>query len=173
MDSVGQLGLEERGLGEPDPTMVITEGVAIDDEFVSSPKPDVVESDTANRTSVFHRLAIDERLKFQPKDMDFAKAVGSQDSTVLSFFPLVNKTHSSVRIPTELAKEVMKTHKSTLFGYFLGPRLHFQIVEKAVKEAWSKFGFSSVMMNNNGIYFFKFNDFGGSNQVVEAGPLMI
>ena len=47
------------------------------------------------------------------------------------------------------------------------------MVEKYVKAAWGKYGFCEAMMNDNGIYFFKFNDIGGSNQVVEAGPLMI
>ena len=64
----------------------------------------------------------------------------------------------------------MKNHRSTLYGYFLGPRLPFPVVQNYVKSVWGKFGFSNAMMNNNGVYFFKFNDLGGSNQVVEAGP---
>ena len=47
------------------------------------------------------------------------------------------------------------------------------MVQNYVKSVWGKFGFSDAMMNNNGVYFFKFNDLGGSNQVVEEGPLMI
>ncbi|KAJ9536701.1 hypothetical protein OSB04_un000086 [Centaurea solstitialis] len=118
--------------------------------------------------------ALSTQLRFDQKEMNFAKAVGkSTTTTALSFFPLANKEQSCIRIPKELATEVMKTHSSTLFGYFLGPRLHFSIVERYVKVAWGKFGFTELMMDNNGIYFFKFNDIGGSNQVVEAGPLMI
>ncbi|KAJ9536684.1 hypothetical protein OSB04_un000157 [Centaurea solstitialis] len=142
---------------------------------LDDPTPKVVDSQVnkPDRTSVFDRLETDARLKFNEADLNFAKAVGNADSTALSFFPLASKVQSCVAIPKELATEVMKTHRSTLYGYFLGPRLHFPVVERYVRAAWGKYGFCDAMMNNNGIYFFKFNDFGGSSQVVEAGPLMI
>ncbi|KAJ9536637.1 hypothetical protein OSB04_un000186 [Centaurea solstitialis] len=157
-------------LGEPDPTMVVTDDVS-DDEVHSSLNEGRGVSN--NRTSVFERLETDERLKISEATLNFAKAVGDGGSTALSFFPLATKVQSSVRIPLELATEAMNTHKATLYGYFLGPRLHFPVVERYVKAVWGKFGFSEAMMNNNGIYFLKFNDVGGSNQAVEAGPLMI
>ncbi|KAJ9561754.1 hypothetical protein OSB04_006914 [Centaurea solstitialis] len=155
-------------LGEPDPTMVVTD-YASEDEMNSSLNVDA--GVTTNRTSVFNRL--DDRLKINDDTLNFAKAVGDGGSTALSFFPLASKVQSSIRIPMELANEAMKLHKATLYGYFLGPRLHFPVVERYVKAVWGKFGFSEAMMNNNGIYFLKFNDVGGSNQAVEAGPLMI
>ncbi|KAJ9536539.1 hypothetical protein OSB04_un000291 [Centaurea solstitialis] len=155
------------GLGDPDPTMVVTE-VLSDDESVDS-----LNEDSTKRASVFDRLETDDRLKLNASDMTFAKAVGNEESTGLSFFPLASKIQSCVHIPKELATEAMKTHRSTLYGYFLGPRLQFPVVERYVKAVWGKYGFCDVMMNNNGIFFFKFNDVGGSNQVVEAGPLMI
>ncbi|KAJ9536403.1 hypothetical protein OSB04_un000416 [Centaurea solstitialis] len=156
------------GLGELDPTMVVTDCVS-DDESMGSKDMDK----PTTRPSVFDRLDVDERLKLNETVLNYAKAVGDVGATALSFFPLANKAQSCIHIPKELATEVMKTHKATLYGYFLGPRLHFPVVERYVKAAWGKYGFSEAMMNNNGIYFFKFNDFGGSNQVVEAGPLMI
>ncbi|KAJ9536498.1 hypothetical protein OSB04_un000335 [Centaurea solstitialis] len=133
--------------------------------------PDLSEHPNSNvRKSVFDRLSTsDDRLK-----LDFATVVGDKHADgSLSFFPLKDKTQTHVRIPVELATKVMNTHKTTLFGYFLGPRLPFPIVERYVKARWGKFGFVEAMMNNNGFYFFKFNDVGGSKQVVEAGPLMI
>ncbi|KAJ9536550.1 hypothetical protein OSB04_un000302 [Centaurea solstitialis] len=157
-------------LGEPDPTMVVTDYVSDDDVSSSlNEGGDVLKG----RTSVFDRLQMDDRLKINKDTLNFAKAVGDGGSTSLSFFPLASKIQSSVRIPMELASEAMKTHKATLYGYFLGPRLHFPVVERYVKAVWGKYGFSEAMMNNNGIYFLKFNDIGGSNQAVEAGPLMI
>ncbi|KAJ9536237.1 hypothetical protein OSB04_un000586 [Centaurea solstitialis] len=125
------------------------------------------------RKSVFDRLKVDDRLKF-PKDMSFAGVVGSTDTDAsLSFYPLADKGKACVRIPDVLAKQVMDQHKTTLFGYFLGPRIPFPLVERYVKAAWGRNGFSAAMMNSNGIYFFKFNDLGGASQVVENGPLMI
>ncbi|KAJ9535959.1 hypothetical protein OSB04_un000877 [Centaurea solstitialis] len=133
--------------------------------------PDLSDRPESNvRKSVFDRLATsDDRLK-----LDFADVVGNEHADgSLSFFPLKDKVQTHVRIPVELATKVMNTHKTTLFGYFLGPRLPFPIVEKYVKAVWGKYGCVEAMMNNNGIYFFKFNDVGGSKQVVETGPLMI
>ncbi|KAJ9536534.1 hypothetical protein OSB04_un000286 [Centaurea solstitialis] len=166
MDTTVQPAAGSVSLGEQDPTMVVTDCES-DEELDTD---NVVPPD---RTSVFDRLEVDDRLKMEKSTLNFAKAVGNGSSNALSFFPLANKAQSCVRIPKELATEVMKTHKTTLYGYFLGPRLQFPIVERYVKAAWGKYGFSEAMMNNNGIFFFKFNDYGGSNQVVESGPLMI
>ncbi|KAJ9561650.1 hypothetical protein OSB04_006810 [Centaurea solstitialis] len=164
--------LPNDGLGLDDPTMVVDDILSGDE--TSHHDSDNEVSVEKGRKSVFDRLETDSRLKFNQKEMNFAKAVGkSATTTALSFFPLANKEQSCIRIPKELATEVMKTHSATVFGYFLGPRLHFSVVERYVKAAWGKFGFSDLMMNNNGIYFFKFNDIGGSTQVVESGPLMI
>ncbi|KAJ9541722.1 hypothetical protein OSB04_028228 [Centaurea solstitialis] len=159
--------MDHTGLGDPDPTMVVTDVNSEDDGDV------LLDTSQPKRDSVFDRLETDARLKLNSSDMDFAKAVGNANSTSLSFFPLASKLQSCVHIPKELATEVMKTHRSTLYGYFLGPRLQFPVVERYVKAVWGKYGFCDAMMNSNGIFFFKFNDVGGCNQVVEAGPLMI
>ncbi|KAJ9536705.1 hypothetical protein OSB04_un000090 [Centaurea solstitialis] len=128
------------------------------------------------KKSVFSRLRMDARLEHDDtalKTRSFADAVGQKTSSALSFFPLENKVRSSIRIPIALAQEALKTHHATLIGYFLGPRLHFPVVQHFVKNAWSKFGYVDSMMNSNGVYFFKFNDAGGCAQVIESGPLMI
>ncbi|KAJ9536672.1 hypothetical protein OSB04_un000145 [Centaurea solstitialis] len=145
---------------------------------ITAPEPSsdsVPQVSEGPRKSVFDRLEVDDRLKFKHgAGVSFAAAVGSTDSdSSLGFYPLADKGKSRVIIAEGLAKQVMKQHRTTLFGYFLGPRLPFPLVEKYTKAAWSKFGFSDAMMNSNGIYFFKFNDMGGATQVVEAGPLMI
>ncbi|KAJ9536687.1 hypothetical protein OSB04_un000160 [Centaurea solstitialis] len=128
------------------------------------------------RKSVFERLSdkLDESISVEDGDKSsFASVVGKSNSDSLSFFPLENKSHSRVVLPVELTKEVMKIHHTTLYGYFLGPRVPFPVVEGYVKTLWGKFGFVRAMMNNNGIMFFKFNDLGGCNQVIANGPLMV
>ncbi|KAJ9536622.1 hypothetical protein OSB04_un000171 [Centaurea solstitialis] len=137
---------------------------------------DTIPQTAVSRKSVFDRLTADARLQHDVKlkpNLDFAAVVGKGSSDKLSFFPLENKATSLVRIPVELAKEVMKTHHTTLMGYFLGPRLNFPVVQGYVKTVWGKYGFVDAMMNNNGVYFFKFNDAGGCQQVIDSGPLMI
>ncbi|KAJ9536709.1 hypothetical protein OSB04_un000094 [Centaurea solstitialis] len=137
---------------------------------------ELFETDEVAKKSVFSRLRMDARLEHDDSvktHRSFADAVGQKTSSNLSFYPLENKVRSSIRIPIALAQEAVKTHHATLIGYFLGPRLHFPVVQAFVKNAWSKYGYVDSMMNNNGVYFFKFNDAGGCAQVIESGPLMI
>ncbi|XP_024965720.1 uncharacterized protein LOC112505911 [Cynara cardunculus var. scolymus] len=107
------------------------------------------------------------------RKLNFAKAVGRLVDTELNFYPLANKNQASVKIPIEMAKEATKSYNTVLYGYFLGPRIHFPLVQKFVKAAWGKYGYSDAMMNENGIYFFRFNDEGGCDWVIEADPLMV
>ncbi|KAJ9536014.1 hypothetical protein OSB04_un000820 [Centaurea solstitialis] len=104
------------------------------------------------RKSVFDRLSgnldkSDEKLDGDEKS-SFASVVGKASSDSLSFFRLEDKVQSRVVLPVELTKEALKTHHSTLFGYFLGPTVPFPVVEGYVKNLWSKFGFVQAMMNN-------------------------
>ncbi|KAJ9536685.1 hypothetical protein OSB04_un000158 [Centaurea solstitialis] len=109
-----------------------------------------------SRVSVFQRLSkpTDARLEFSlGEKAKFADIVGGK-STALRFFPPESKG-------------------SLVFCCLLSQRVPFQIVQQAVKRAWGKYGFSDIMMNANGVYFLKFNDVGGCEQVVEQGPLFI
>ncbi|KAJ9561560.1 hypothetical protein OSB04_006720 [Centaurea solstitialis] len=129
------------------------------------------------RKSVFERLSDNVETGCQKVEGDgknsFASVVGDSNSDSLTFFPLEEKTSFRVVLPMELTKEALKTHHTTLYGYFLGSRIPFPVVEGYVKNLWSKFGFVKAMMNNNGIMFFKFNDLGGCTQVIANGPLMV
>ena len=133
---------------------------------------------TPARVSVFDRLSDKptvERLNFKPGEisrLQFAAVVGGKNAD-LQFFPPIDKSQTQINFPIELAKSAAKSYNTTLYGYFLGPRLHFPIVKRFAQNAWGKFGFADAMMNANGFYFFKFNDEGGANQVVESGPIMI
>ncbi|KAJ9562241.1 hypothetical protein OSB04_007401 [Centaurea solstitialis] len=136
------------------------------------------ESNLGGRKSVFDRLSSNVEDTNGTKSggdvkQSFAAAVGNANSEELSFFPLENKSQSKVVLPVELTREALKTHHTTLYGYFLGPRVPFPVVEGYVKNLWRKFGFVKAMMNNNGVMFFKFNDLGGCNQVIANGPLMV
>ncbi|KAJ9545220.1 hypothetical protein OSB04_024927 [Centaurea solstitialis] len=135
---------------------------------------------TTNRQSVFSRISkpnFDARLNIPigvKNNMDFAAVVGDNStSNALQFFPLKDKAQSRIELPIELAKKVVADYHTTLYGYFLGPRVPYAIVQRCVKAAWGKFGFADMMMNANGFYFFKFNNLGGSKQVIESGPLMV
>ena len=157
-------------LGELDPTMVI--------EDDSEDERDVVDNQTS-REHVSERNAtkggnkILEFVMGEKSNLLFSSVVGGKNATNLRFYPPSTKADTTIAIPLELAKEAAKKYHTTLFGYFLGHRIHFQVMQRYVKTAWSKFGFVDMMMNSNGYCFFKFNNEGGCSQVVENGPLMI
>ncbi|KAJ9541721.1 LOW QUALITY PROTEIN: hypothetical protein OSB04_028227 [Centaurea solstitialis] len=172
------------GVGQASSTEVVGQSSSNDGQVLHK----AVESDKAidnqlssndggqQRVSVFNRLTkqVDKRLEFTVGEKtNFAKIVGESSSKTLSFFPPESKAVTSVTIPIELAKQAAKPYHTTLYGYFLGPRMPFQVVQQAVQRAWRKFGFADIMMNSVGVYFLKFNDEGGCSQVVEQGPLFI
>ncbi|GJS41528.1 zinc knuckle CX2CX4HX4C containing protein [Tanacetum coccineum] len=70
-------------------------------------------------------------------------------------------------------EEVSNRLTNTFFGYFLGKCLAFPIVENYVKNTWAKYGFLKAMMNDNGLFFFKFCSKSGMDQVLEEGHWMI
>ncbi|KAJ9561457.1 hypothetical protein OSB04_006617 [Centaurea solstitialis] len=105
--------------------------------------------------------------------LSFAVVVGEKNNSGLEFFPLSDRKANSITIPIELAREAAKEYHTTVVGYFLGYRVPFPVVQHCLRTAWGKYGFNDVMMNNNGFFFIKFNDEGGSTRAIEEGMLMI
>nr|GFB62065.1 hypothetical protein [Tanacetum cinerariifolium] len=61
---------------------------------------------------------------------------------------------------------------NTIYGYFIGKRVAFPVVENYVFNAWGKFGIQKVM-NAKGFYFLKFSSMKGADDVLENEPWMI
>ncbi|GJS62818.1 hypothetical protein Tco_0677382 [Tanacetum coccineum] len=79
---------------------------------------------------------------------------------------------AAVAIPLEAVKEVVSCFDNTLYGYFVGKRLAFPLVENYVKNTWLKFGLKRVM-HKNGFFFFQFTTCEGMEKVIENGPWLI
>ena len=77
-----------------------------------------------------------------------------------------------VAIPMKEIEDVSARFANTLYGYFIGKRLAFPIVENYVKNTWAKFGLERVMLNN-GFFLFQFATKEGMDQVLETGPWLI
>lgn len=75
--------------------------------------------------------------------------------------------------PREVVQESFKRYAQTVFGYFLGNRLPFPIVERYVNNVWKKFGPVKSMMTASGFFYFKFGSDEGVKRVLEEGPWMI
>nr|XP_043639249.1 uncharacterized protein LOC122610319 [Erigeron canadensis] len=68
-----------------------------------------------------------------------------------------NVEGADIVIPHAAVEQVNNRFANTLYGYFLGNRLAYPIVENYVKNTWGKFGLRKVMMNSMGFFFFKFD----------------
>ena len=79
---------------------------------------------------------------------------------------------ANVTIPLEVVDEVSSRFANTLYGYFIGKRLAFPIVENYVRNTWAKFGLQRVMLNNS-FFMFQFATKEGMERVLEEGPWLI
>ncbi|XP_021991387.1 uncharacterized protein LOC110888155 [Helianthus annuus] len=87
--------------------------------------------------------------------------------------PMETRDDADVVIPKEVIKKAQDKLENVLYGYFLGNRLPFPVVEYYAKNVWAKFGFSKLMMNAGGFFFFKFDTKEGMLSVLEGGPWLI
>lgn len=63
--------------------------------------------------------------------------------------------------------------KTTLYGYFIDKHVNFFNVNKFAYNLWKKHGLEEVMVNDEGIYFFRFSSEQGMLSVLEGGVWMI
>ncbi|GJZ15237.1 sodium/hydrogen exchanger 6 [Tanacetum coccineum] len=75
-----------------------------------------------------------------------------------------------ISMPRRVMENVSTRFENTLYGYFIGKRLAFPVVEYYVKNNWAKFGLKRIMLNAKGFFFFKFESRVGLENVLEGGP---
>ncbi|KAJ0506109.1 putative transcription factor interactor and regulator CCHC(Zn) family [Helianthus annuus] len=78
-----------------------------------------------------------------------------------------------VVLPIDSVRQVNNRLANTLYGYILGDRIAYPVVDYFVRTNWKKHGLQKTMMNSNGFFFFKFEDRKGMDAVLEGGPWMI
>ncbi|GKC50412.1 zinc knuckle CX2CX4HX4C containing protein [Tanacetum coccineum] len=76
-------------------------------------------------------------------------------------------------IPRKVVETVSTRFANTLYGYFIGKRMAFPVVEYYVRNNWGKYGLTRIMMNSKGFFFFQFKTSKGLEDVLENGPWMI
>jgi hypothetical protein len=83
------------------------------------------------------------------------------------------KENVDLSVPMKVVEEVNMRFEHTLYGFFLGQRLAFPVVDYYVRNAWAKYGLQKVMMNAKGFFFFKFTSKKGVDDVLDNGPWLI
>ncbi|GKC70381.1 zinc knuckle CX2CX4HX4C containing protein [Tanacetum coccineum] len=76
----------------------------------------------------------------------------------------------NISIPRKVVEKVSTRFEHTLYGYFIGKRMAFPVVEYYARNNWAKHGLKRIMMNSKGFFFFKFDSRAGLEAVLEGGP---
>ncbi|GKC58105.1 ATPase, F1/V1/A1 complex, alpha/beta subunit [Tanacetum coccineum] len=84
----------------------------------------------------------------------------------------VKVIRANVAIPIFVVEEKCDKFSNTLYGYFVGERLAFPIIEAYVTNAWKKYGFERAIYRN-GFFFFKFSSHDEMIKTLEGGPWFI
>nr|GEW22733.1 hypothetical protein [Tanacetum cinerariifolium] len=110
----------------------------------------------------------------------YVGAVGAstkdQLKVISNFHPLVaDPVYDGViiSIPRKVVEKGSTRFEHTLYGYFIGKRLAFPVVEYYARNNWGKHGLKRIMMNKKGFFFFKFDSQAGLEAVLKGGPWMI
>nr|GEU58849.1 hypothetical protein [Tanacetum cinerariifolium] len=80
----------------------------------------------------------------------------------------INSTSNSYAEAAVIEKVSVRL-EHTLYGYFIGKRMAFPVVEYYARNNWAKHGLKRIMMNAKGFFFFKFDSRAGLDAVLEAG----
>nr|GEX90103.1 zinc knuckle CX2CX4HX4C [Tanacetum cinerariifolium] len=126
------------------------------------------------------RMAIMDALDINTKSTSYAGAAGAsvkdQPNVNFNFRPLVADLvfdGVNISISRKVVEKVSIHFKHTLYGYFIGKRMAFSVVEYYVRNNWAKHGLKRIMMNSKGLFFFKFDSRAGLEAVLEGGPWLI
>ncbi|GJY70078.1 hypothetical protein Tco_0473060 [Tanacetum coccineum] len=71
----------------------------------------------------------------------------------------------NISIPRKVFEKVSTCFDHTLYGYFIGKRMAFLVVEYYARNNWEKHGLKRIMMNSKGFFFFKFDSRAGLEAV--------
>nr|GEY67885.1 hypothetical protein [Tanacetum cinerariifolium]GEY67892.1 hypothetical protein [Tanacetum cinerariifolium]GEY74527.1 hypothetical protein [Tanacetum cinerariifolium] len=84
----------------------------------------------------------------------------------------VSVNGAAVTIPMEAIESVNARFVNTLYGYFIGDRLAFTLMENYVKNTWAKYGLKRIQLHEE-FFLFQFNTKEGMESVLENGPWLI
>ena len=69
--------------------------------------------------------------------------------------------------------EGCKKWELTLCGYFVGHKMSINELRYNLRRMWGRKGFKDVINVNNGVYYMKFYNEKGLDEVVNSGPWMV
>nr|GEZ23686.1 hypothetical protein [Tanacetum cinerariifolium] len=101
---------------------------------------------------------------------------GTKPNSKINFRTLFNEErveNSDFVLPMANVVAAKNKFANSLVGIFIGKRVAFPLVKNYVTNTWGKFGFQSVIKDDDDVYYFKFSTTKGLEQVMEQGPWLI
>ncbi|GJW62065.1 putative reverse transcriptase domain-containing protein [Tanacetum coccineum] len=78
---------------------------------------------------------------------------------------------ADVAISLESICAISERYANTIYGFFLGIRVAYPVVNKYVKNTWSLYGLvKSMLSSSNRLFFFKFSSKDGMDAMLDNGP---
>ncbi|GJV14413.1 zinc knuckle CX2CX4HX4C containing protein [Tanacetum coccineum] len=135
---------------------------------------DVVEQapHTGERSILADQQVCIDREAVNRPDLGPRNTMVSDTSRCTNVAPIELNKSSTVTLPKAALDEVNARFVNTLYGFPVGKKLAFPMVENYVKHAWVKFGLKRVMMHC-GSFMFQFESKSGMEKVLESGPWRI
>ncbi|GJW79881.1 RNA-directed DNA polymerase, eukaryota, reverse transcriptase zinc-binding domain protein [Tanacetum coccineum] len=90
----------------------------------------------------------------------------------LELIPTMSEDGRDVVFDEEMIMEESRKWKMTLCGHFIGFKMSYNELHYNIRKMWGKYGLIDTVAQN-GLYYFKFNNEYGMNQVLESGPWMV
>nr|GFB61116.1 zinc knuckle CX2CX4HX4C [Tanacetum cinerariifolium] len=123
------------------------------------PNDPIIQSVDINTKSTSYVGAAGASAKDQPNVSNFCTLVADL---------VFDGVNVSVR---KVVKKVSTHFEHTLYGYFMGKRMAFLMIEYYARNNWVKHGLKRIMMNSKGFFFFKFDSRSSLEVVLEGGSL--
>ena len=99
-------------------------------------------------------------------------SVGSKVIGVNNHATMVDVSLADVIIPQDEVETISARFEHSLYGYFVGQRPAFPVVQNFVRNVWKKYGLTHVMIHQ-GFFMFKFSSRDGMENVLNQGPWRI
>ena len=108
--------------------------------------------------------------------MSYADKVGKKRQ-MTNLFSAIKKDPKlkvgEVEMPIADILKGSEPYSTTIYGYFIEKRVNYFNMNKYAMSKWKQFGIEEVMVNEAGIYFFRFSSEQGVKGVLEGGPWLV
>ncbi|KAL7617850.1 hypothetical protein Lser_V15G03005 [Lactuca serriola] len=124
----------------------------------------------ANRNIMSTQEHEDTKMNFSKED------AGIKISKILNprfIKPQIDKESGAAVIPIDVVQRGSELFPHMLYGYLVGEGVTYSIVNHHIRNMWTAHGIEDVVMNDQGVYFFKFNNEKGLIDVMENRPWTI